>query len=356
MLVVEVVETEKIINEQHDEEIAEQHHEQSDHLEKKLTYEEILTKFRMVHAINEAEGIVTAKQIVLERASDLVKESIEASPITENKFATTKEKYEDSNNDDHPIHAANEEHKIVDNHEGESDMKTIDSVITDSYSRKFPSIVKQLEGLAAEQCDLLAEYIRDKVYRRRRLHAFCGMRRHVGCSTMALTAAKTITRYGLKTALIDANFDYPHLGTACPKKQLPENALEFEACWTDVLQGKTGWESLGFSPENIVLLRIFPLRENVLASWTDYQLEFLQQAVNRFITTLHEHFDLILLDCGAFEPPDEEITWGEIELFQPDSVILVRNPNQTSAEDMEPFYQEMTVGGIEEIGIAENFA
>ncbi|MDR1382774.1 MAG: hypothetical protein LBJ67_02840 [Planctomycetaceae bacterium] len=350
-----VDETRKTIDEPH-EEIAEQYCEQRQHrnIERRqdnLPTKESLTELRIVHAIHEAGEIVTAKQAILERAADIVKESMDISSIAE--------KEETSANDNPQLHATIEEHnveedKVVDNQREESDMNTNASVRTEMFRRKFPSIVKQLEGLATEQCDLLAEYIRDKVYHGRRLIAFCGMRRQVGCSTMALIAAKTITRYGLKTALIDANFDYPHLESFCPQGQLSKDQSD-ESCWVDVLQGKGNWETLGFSPENNELLTIFPLRENVLASWTKYQLEFLQQAANRFITAIHEHFDLILLDCGAFESSCEEITWGELELLQPDGVILVRNPNQTSAEEFEPFYNEMTVGGIEEIGIAENF-
>ncbi|MDR1492436.1 MAG: hypothetical protein LBT05_06930 [Planctomycetaceae bacterium] len=353
-----VVETEKVVHEQC-ENIAEQLREQRERRKNNPPSKESLTELRIVHAVDEMEEIVTAKRTVLEKAAGIVKESKKIFSFAEEEPVIT-EQEETSANGNRQIHAVTEEdeieeNKVIDNPKEESDMSTNASVITDSYNRKFSSIVKQLEGLATEQCDLLAEYIRDKVYRGRRLLAFCGIRRQVGCSTMALVAAKTMTRYGLKTALIDANFDYPYLEAFCSQKQSVEKASELESCWIDVLQGKNDWESLGFSPKNNDLLTIFPLRENVLASWTEYQPEFLQQSANKLIATLHEHFDLILLDCGAFEPLCEEITWGELELLQPDGVILVRNPNQTSTEDIEPFYNEMTVGGIEEIGIAENF-
>jgi len=214
---------------------------------------------------------------------------------------------------------------------------------------QLPEILGKFGELAGEQCDGLADYIKDKVYDGRRLITFCGMKRGVGCSTMTLLAAKGIMRHGLKTAVIDANFEFPQLNA------LVTGQLESEASWINILHGTVAWETLGMSPKDMPLLTVFPLAENALVNWSRYEPERLQQETNRFVSTLQEYFDLILFDCGCFDDTFEEITWGELALFQPDGVILVRNPNETPLEMLEPCCREILSGSISVLGVAENF-
>ena len=213
----------------------------------------------------------------------------------------------------------------------------------------MPTILERFEEFAPEQYDVLVEYIKDKVYDGKRLIAFCGEQRNVGCSTLTLLAAKGIARHGLKTAVIDANFEFPNLFATLTDQN--ENADS----WVDVLHGKIDWQALSITPEDSPLLTFFPLAKNALADWSNHEPERLQLETNRLITTLHEHFDLILLDCGCFDETFEEITWGELELFQPDGVVLVRNPKTAKPETWEPLCHEMQIGGICSFGVAENF-
>ena len=233
----------------------------------------------------------------------------------------------------------------------------------------FPTIIQRLEKLAPKQYDMLAEHIKNKVYDGNRLIAFCGMKRQVGCSTMALAAAQGMSRHGLKTIVVDANFEFPMLGTLSTSG-LSTSTSESDGmgegqnrlnpsetpCWVEVLLGKADWETIGFSPDDRHLLTILPLSENALTSWSHVEPEELQQKTNRLIADLHEHFDLVLLDCGSFDPEYEEITWGELELFQPDGVVLVRNPKTVPPEKMEPYRRNLRACGMEEFGVAENFA
>ena len=214
---------------------------------------------------------------------------------------------------------------------------------------QLPDILEQLGELAGVQCDGLADYIKDKVYDGSRLIAFCGMKRRVGCSTMTMLAAKGIMRHGLKTAIIDANFEFPRLNAMVTGQR------ESEASWINILHGTASWETLGITPKDIPLFTIFPLAENSLVNWSQHEPERLQQETNRFVLVLQEYFDLILFDCGCFEDSFEEITWGELALFQPDGVVLVCNPRETPLEMLEPCCQELLSGNIEVFGVAENF-
>ena len=218
-----------------------------------------------------------------------------------------------------------------------------------SVMTQLPEILERLCELAGEQCDSLVDFIKDKVYDNSRLIAFCGMKRGVGCSTMTMLAAKGITRHGLKTAIIDANFEFPRFNAMVTGQ--PEN----EASWVNVLHGTVSWETLGITPKDMPLLTIFPLAENALVNWSQYEPERLQQETNRFVSTLQEYYDLILFDCGCFEDTFEEITWGELALFQPDGVILVCNPKETPFEVLKPCCREILSGNIGVIGVAENF-
>ena len=225
---------------------------------------------------------------------------------------------------------------------------------TESHSidPKLPGILERLEDIAGDQCDSLANYIKDKVYDGKRLIAFCGMKRGGGCSTMTLLAAKGITRHGLKTAVIDANFEFPQLNAIVTGQQ---NEQENQASWVNTLHGTVEWETLGITPKDMPLLTVFPLTENALVNWSQHEPERLQQETNRLLSTLHDHFDIILLDCGCFEDAFEEITWGELALFQPDDVILIRNPKETPLELLEPCCREILGSGIGACGVAENF-
>ena len=213
----------------------------------------------------------------------------------------------------------------------------------------LPGILEHLGEFAGDQCEVLVDYIKDKVYDGSRLIAFCGMKRGVGCSTMTLLAARGILRHGLKTAVIDANFECPNLNV------LIAGQRQNEESWVDILHGTVAWETLGITPKDMPLLTVFPLTQNALVNWSRYEPERLQQETNRFVSILQESFDLILLDCGCFENAFEEITWGELALFQPDGVILVRNPKETPLEMLEPCCRDILNGGIGAFGVAENF-
>jgi hypothetical protein len=214
---------------------------------------------------------------------------------------------------------------------------------------QLPGILERLGEFAGDQCDILADYIKDRVYDGSRMIAFCGMQRSVGCSTMTLLAAKGIMRLGLKTAVVDANFEFPNLNTVITGQQ------ENDASWVNILHGADDWETLGITPKDMPLLTVFPLAENALVHWSRHKPERLQQETNRFVALLQEYFDLILLDCGCFENTFEEITWGELALFQPDGVILVHNPKEIPLEMLEPCCREILNSGINTFGIAENF-
>ena len=230
-----------------------------------------------------------------------------------------------------------------------ADADVAENETSTTFFAQLPGIIEHLGEFAGDQCDVLADYIKDKVYDGSRLIAFCGMKRGVGCSTMTLLAAWGIMRHGLKTAVIDANFEFPNLNA------LVAGQAQNEESWVNILHGTVAWETLGITPKDMPMLTVFPLAQNALANWSQYEPERLQQETNRFVSTLQESFDLILLDCGCFENAFEEITWGELALFQPDGVILVRNPKETPFEMLEPCCRDILNGGIGAYGVAENF-
>jgi len=243
-----------------------------------------------------------------------------------------------------------EDHKVANDttHDIESD--SIDVIIEPGTVKAvLPRFLERFEELADDQCGCLAEYIKSKVYNGNRLIAFCGMKRGVGCSTMTLLAARGMAKHGLKTAVIDINFEFPQLNTVMTGRQ------DTAKNWVDILHGKTDWESVALTPEESPLLTVFPLAENSLANWSQHEPELLQQATNHLVTTLHEHFDLVLLDCGCFDETFAEITWGELELFQPDGVILIYSPKETTVDMLIPCCREIAAEGLEVFGVAENF-
>ena len=258
-----------------------------------------------------------------------------------------------------PVHSLRENTMVVENQIGDAGINDDEpsddgnNDVSTSVVAQLPEILEHLGKFAGDQCESLADYIKDKVYDGSRLIAFCGLKRGVGCSTMTLLAARGIMRHGLKTAVIDANFEFPNLNALITGQQ--QNKQQAEESWVNILHGTVTWETLGMTPKDMPLFTVFPLAENALVNWSQYEPERLQQETNRFVSTLQEYFDLILLDCGCFEAACEEITWGELALFQPDGVILVRNPKETPAELLEPCCREILNGGIGAFGVAENF-
>ena len=227
---------------------------------------------------------------------------------------------------------------------------SVDVVIkSETVKAVLPHFLERFEELADDQCGCLAEYIKSRVYNGNRLIAFCGMKRGVGCSTMTLLAARGMAKHGLKTAIIDINFEFPQLNAVMTGRQETANN------WVDILHGKIDWESVALTPEVSPLLTVFPLAENSLANWSRHEPELLQQATNDLVATLHEHFDLVLLDCGCFDETCAEITWGELELFQPDGVVLIYSPKETSVDTLIPCCREIAAEGLEVFGVAENF-
>ena len=243
-----------------------------------------------------------------------------------------------------------EDFKAVNNTASDIERNSVDGVIEpEPVKAILPRFLERFEELADDQCGCLAEYVKSRVYNGNRLIAFCGMKRGVGCSMMTLLAARGMAKHGLKTAVIDINFEFPQLNAVMTGRQETANN------WVDILHGKADWESVALTPEESPLLTVFPLAENSLANWSQHEPELLQQATNDLVTTLHEHFDLVLLDCGCFDETFAEITWGELELFQPDGVILIYSPKETTVDTLIPRCREIAAEGLEVFGVAENF-
>jgi Mrp family chromosome partitioning ATPase len=166
--------------------------------------------------------------------------------------------------------------------------------------------------------------------------AVTGTRRDEGRTTLALCLARRAAKEGVRVALIDADFERPHLGRRI--------GIDMENGWDDVLtDGQSLSEAAVSSLEDH--LTVLPLGRRAAAFVSAHTVAALQRA--------SEVFDLVLVDMG---PVREEET-GEPAVEGPSAAaaLVVCDHRHADEVELSKTLDRLHASGIETLGIVETF-
>lgn len=209
----------------------------------------------------------------------------------------------------------------------------------------WPSGCTRLSMAAGDQVDQLADALVCGLDRGQQVVAISGCGRGDGCTTLLLCAARRLAEYGLKVALVDADFDNPLLARRL--------GLLPEVGWEEVLAGLATVRDVAIESvqDHIAVL---PLCGS--PSDEDPPAGDLPDPATR-LNVLREHYDLVLVDLGRFadEAAGAKGT-AEAVLGWIDAVVLVHNVRSTPPDELNRTRARIQAAGLVEAGITENFA
>ncbi len=167
--------------------------------------------------------------------------------------------------------------------------------------------------------------------------AVTGARRGEGRSTLALCLARRAAKEGANVAVLDADFERPHLGRRI--------GIDMENGWDDVLtDGQPLAEAAVSSLEDRVT--VFPLGRRAAAFVSAHTVTALQQ--------LAQAFDLVLVDMGPVG--EDEAADATVECQSAAAALVVCDRRHATEADLGTTLDRLHAAGIETLGVVETFA
>ena len=209
----------------------------------------------------------------------------------------------------------------------------------DSFT--WPKVCRRLMSRATDEWDRLADALVNVAAGGGKVQAFAGCRQGEGATTLLLCAANRLAERGIKTALVDADFQKPRLA-----KRLG-------------IQPQIGWNETGEDDEyninqavvetadgNLALAALRESDETNSADWLHW---------HECIGQLRDHYDLILVDLGPMEKcvNAQNTPWDCGNHL--DVVLLTHNRRITPKETLAEMQHRLNEAGVNVAGVVENF-
>jgi Mrp family chromosome partitioning ATPase len=196
-----------------------------------------------------------------------------------------------------------------------------------------------------EECDRLskddafgplAQTLIDASRRGKKVIAITGLGRGEGRTTLTLCVARRIAQEGVRVAVLDADFERPHLGRRL--------GIDMENGWDDVL---TDGQPLAEAAVSSLAdqLTILPLGRRAAAFVSAHTVAALQQASQKF--------DLVLVDMGPVS--DEDAHDASPEASSTAAAILVADHRTVRDEQLSAALERLEAAGVETLGVVETF-
>jgi Mrp family chromosome partitioning ATPase len=196
-----------------------------------------------------------------------------------------------------------------------------------------------------EECDRLArgdafaslaKTVAETARRGKKVIAITGIGRGEGRTTLALCLARRVAKEGVSVAVLDADFERPHLGRRI--------GIDMENGWDDVLtDDQPLTEAAVASVEDN--LTVLPLGRRAAAFVSAHTLSALQQT--------SAAFDVVLVDMGPVSEEDHSDHSGEASAA---AALMVCDCRNTTAEQLRAATERLQAAGIEPLGVVETFA
>jgi Mrp family chromosome partitioning ATPase len=207
-----------------------------------------------------------------------------------------------------------------------------------TWPESCDTLLAQIGGAIDRWCDELSS----RATQGQRVLAIGSCRAGEGASTSLLCLAKRLAERGTRVALLDADGRSPELARRL--------GVAAQLGWEDVLSGDQPLaEVLIASVED--RLAVVPLRGRFAEPLADN----LRGGVA--LGVLRDHYDLVLIDCGAILPADAAAeTRSVCPLLPIDGMYLVYDARSTTPDDIAEAAQRVEKAGIKVQGVIENFS
>ena len=207
----------------------------------------------------------------------------------------------------------------------------------------WPKICSQLHMVAVRQLEQMTDALAAAAGRGQKVLAVGGCCAGDGATTMLLCVARSLTRRGLRTVLVDGTFSDPQL--AARLGLLPQDG------WEDVLAGRLPLEEvlIDSNEDHLALLPVVKSQSGMDGLFEQ------QSAMAATLDTLAEHYDAVLVDAGPLEERLIACLPTSGDGSRLDAALVVHNPRSMAAEQLAEIERGLTTAGVIPLGVIQNF-
>lgn len=197
---------------------------------------------------------------------------------------------------------------------------------------------------AARAWDWFADHLSERLAQGSQCIAIASCAPGDGRTTVALATAKHLATRGVRTVVVDANFERPNLAQSC--------RITPQAGWAEVVDGDR--------PLSEVL--ITAVGEGVaLLPWRRRGHDATEPSdtvrVRATFETLKEQYDLVLLDTAPLVSPAATAALAALaEAIRVDAVYLINDARSTATDELTSICASLRRAGLTVAGTIENFA
>lgn len=220
----------------------------------------------------------------------------------------------------------------------------------------MPRICRQMLGRARVELGAIGDVLEKTMQAGHKIVGFKGTGRKCGASTLLLGAAAELALRGRNVLVVDGSFEHPSL----------VSSLE--------LKSTIGWDDAVFrkAPLESTMVRIDVTPQGQSENTNDHRQSFcflplIPQTVSRAIVAsckkdwlnkildLSDHFDLILIDTGSYDPDSIEEKVQEMLRFGVDGFFLVKDTRTRVNAFIPELVDQIRKVDLACLGIIENF-
>ncbi len=206
----------------------------------------------------------------------------------------------------------------------------------------WPELCERLASRAADRFAKLASTLTAESRRGHKLILITSTCRAQGCSTVVLAFARHLVTTGLRVALVDGDCHEPVLAARL--------GIAPQVGWEEVLAGHV---PLSEALIESVADRLALLPQ--LGRSLDRALVLGNPRLERSLSTLRRHYDLVLVDCGALDSGGLIAATSAGTWLADGRAILVRDLRNATDQDRREGMERLAAASVPLLGIAENF-
>jgi Mrp family chromosome partitioning ATPase len=165
-----------------------------------------------------------------------------------------------------------------------------------------------------------------------------------GRTTIALAAARHLAARGVRTVVVDANFDNPTLAAAC--------GITPQAGWSEVVWGERplGEALIASAAEDLTLVPWQGRGKHARRSSDTLRIAAM-------FNTLQEHYDFVLVDTAPLDGPASISEFaGLADTLGLDAVYMAHDARTSTGGELRDTCDRLERAGVRVGGIIENFA
>jgi Mrp family chromosome partitioning ATPase len=207
---------------------------------------------------------------------------------------------------------------------------------------KWPAICQELLTQYADRFDGLTDEICRRASREKLLVAITGLRRGEGRTVLSMCLARRLAAANLKLALVDADFENPHLAGNL--------GLAVDRGWESIIDGDASAHDLMI--ESIVdRFALLPLQASVPHAKVVASAYRLAATLDQLV----EHHEVVLIDAGPIDADENHQHWLLNPAIRIDAVIMARDMRHNDAGQWAAMSARLASARRSPWGIAELF-